>query len=265
MIGAGVKAAITDPSHPNVSWKWGKGSFDDLGKTQLPLCHDCHVRQEWRTEHCNACNRCVSGFDHHCIWLNNCIGDQNYRSFWTAMISATLFLGIMCVSGIVLTGVVIMYGEPKELLLPAIIFLTLSNIALIVPISTLLIFHLALVYNRMTTLEYIVAHLAYDRALDSAQEPPSFPDGSIFAPFPRCVDWVVFRPRRRRKGKIAPAPALSERPQKPADKVKFPAAPAETVESHVEEPKQRALEEGCRTPTTQLGPEDATSQPGSLR
>ena len=37
------------------------------------------------------------------------------------------------------------------------IALRLSNIALIVPISTLLIFHLALVYNRMTTLEYIVA------------------------------------------------------------------------------------------------------------
>ena len=35
--------------------------------------------------------------------------------------------------------------------------LRLLNIALLVPIFTLLIFHLALVNNRLTTLEYIMA------------------------------------------------------------------------------------------------------------
>ncbi|CAE7791931.1 ERF2 [Symbiodinium sp. CCMP2456] len=253
MIASGLKAALTDPSHPDVPWKWGKGSFDDLGKTELPLCHTCHVRQEFRTEHCNSCNRCVAGFDHHCIWLNNCIGDANYGSFWTAMVSATLFLVIMCVSGIVLIVVVILYGCPKELLLPALGFLLLLNIALLVPIFTLLIFHLALVNNRLTTLEYIMAHLDYDRALDGGKNPPLRPDGTHFRPFPRCVDWVVFRPRRRRKvnpalrpGKIAPAPP---QPQ-PSPKEKPP--PTETIAA--------PPEEGCPTPTTRQGTTEDASQ-----
>ena len=36
-------------------------------------CCDCVCR------HCRACDKCVSGFDHHCKWLNNCIGDRNYK------------------------------------------------------------------------------------------------------------------------------------------------------------------------------------------
>ena len=38
-------------------------------------CHLCGTPVTESSKHCKRCDRCVSGFDHHCIWLNNCIGD----------------------------------------------------------------------------------------------------------------------------------------------------------------------------------------------
>ena len=41
-------------------------------------CYYCQVRVHPTSKHCRACNKCVVGFDHHCIWLNNCVGERNY-------------------------------------------------------------------------------------------------------------------------------------------------------------------------------------------
>jgi hypothetical protein len=31
-------------------------------------------------------SRCVSDFDHHCIWINNCVGSKNYKIFYKMII-----------------------------------------------------------------------------------------------------------------------------------------------------------------------------------
>lgn len=41
-------------------------------------------------KHCRTCDKCVNGFDHHCIWLNTCVGKRNYRWFFMTILTALL-------------------------------------------------------------------------------------------------------------------------------------------------------------------------------
>jgi len=43
--------------------------------------------------------------------------------------------------------------------------------------------------------------------MEAESDAPTLQDGSRFSPLPRCVDWVVYRPRRSKKLKVAPQPA----------------------------------------------------------
>jgi len=41
---------------------------------------DCYYSYT-RRRHCQSCQKCVGGFDHHCYYLNTCICDNNYTQF----------------------------------------------------------------------------------------------------------------------------------------------------------------------------------------
>jgi hypothetical protein len=39
------------------------------------------VHKDTYTKHCHICLKCISDYDHHCIWINNCVGRINLNVF----------------------------------------------------------------------------------------------------------------------------------------------------------------------------------------
>jgi hypothetical protein len=60
--------------------------------SEYRICNICKVimRIEDKTEHCDECNICVVGMDHHCPWTSKCIGKGNITWFY-------IFVGSTCV------------------------------------------------------------------------------------------------------------------------------------------------------------------------
>ena len=59
--------------------------------SKIKFCVTCFVYRPPRTVHCNFCDNCVYGFDHHCKWLGTCVGALNYKKFiWFLIFLNTL-------------------------------------------------------------------------------------------------------------------------------------------------------------------------------
>lgn len=145
-------------------------------------CYLCQVDVGAKSKHCSACNKCVSNFDHHCRWLNNCVGSRNYKLFLHSVVSA--LLGVFLV--LVLSSYVFIefFLDPSKLRTDKhflgrnetwFLFLPLSPLrsaAAVIPslaavtivlsllssvlLCHLLCFHIYLMWNRLSTFEYIV-------------------------------------------------------------------------------------------------------------
>lgn len=63
-------------------------------------CDICGIEQDRETEHCEDCDVCIEGYDHHCPWMGKCIGKKNMRAFqlfnamWVMYVVFVLFAAI---------------------------------------------------------------------------------------------------------------------------------------------------------------------------
>lgn len=70
-------------------------------------CATCHFKKAARSKHCRVCNKCVSRFDHHCIWIKGCVGEKNYKWFLSFIASHSVlclwgtYVGLMAFWGII--------------------------------------------------------------------------------------------------------------------------------------------------------------------
>eukprot|EP00826_Nyctotherus_ovalis_P007232 TRINITY_DN11794_c0_g1_i2.p1 TRINITY_DN11794_c0_g1~~TRINITY_DN11794_c0_g1_i2.p1 ORF type:complete len:300 (-),score=1.37 TRINITY_DN11794_c0_g1_i2:642-1541(-) len=140
-----------------------------LETEELPfVCRLCKTHVLERTKHCGTCNRCVEGFDHHCIWINNCVGRKNYRLF----LFLILFVGVFCLLQLASSSIALATLHTRSHLLAdfynaselkmeilSYILLTicaLTQIALTVFILQLGFLHCWLIKHDLTTYDYVI-------------------------------------------------------------------------------------------------------------
>ncbi|XP_036951963.1 palmitoyltransferase ZDHHC1 [Acanthopagrus latus] len=185
-----VLAVSIDPADYNVRSKSDKGPVPVFDRSKhahvIENCHCylCQVDVGPKSKHCSACNKCVANFDHHCRWLNNCVGSRNYKLFLHSVISA--LLGVCLVLVVASYVFIEFFLDPSKLRTDKhflmmnetavwLVFLPvapLSSAAAVIPalaavtialgllssvlLCHLLCFHFYLMWNRLSTYEYIV-------------------------------------------------------------------------------------------------------------
>ena len=50
-------------------------------ETRIAYCSSCAIFRPPGTNHCQFCQHCVVGLDHHCNWMGNCISQKNMSTF----------------------------------------------------------------------------------------------------------------------------------------------------------------------------------------
>ncbi|CAH2324630.1 probable palmitoyltransferase ZDHHC1 [Pelobates cultripes] len=184
-------AVTINPADDNVRAKGSPGPLPvfDRNKHAHVIenmhCYICEVDVGPKSKHCSLCNKCVSNFDHHCKWLNNCVGGKNYWLFFNCLISG--FLGtfiLTIISSYVFAAYFIdpallrtnehfevsknltsvwyafLPSAPVETQAAAILALaaliSLMGFVTILLLGQLLCFHIYLLWEKLSTYEYIM-------------------------------------------------------------------------------------------------------------
>ncbi|XVF76656.1 hypothetical protein PTKIN_Ptkin13bG0284100 [Pterospermum kingtungense] len=123
---------------------------------ELRYCQKCSHFKPPRAHHCRVCKRCVLRMDHHCIWISNCVGHANYKVFFVFVVSAV----IACIYSLVLLVGSLTNDSQNDEQQNADSFriaYVVSGVLLVplsVALSVLLGWHIYLILQNKTTIEY---------------------------------------------------------------------------------------------------------------
>lgn len=60
--------------------------------TRLVYCSACELWRPRSAEHCDDCDVCCVGYDHHCPWTGKCIAAGNARYFYAFIASVVVIM-----------------------------------------------------------------------------------------------------------------------------------------------------------------------------
>lgn len=132
-------------------------------------CWVCETSVAQHSMHCKYCNKCISNFDHHCQWLNTCVGKHNYPYFYKTL---WYISGALLVHGLTSLAIAIdilahgtseqrandwLGGSNLKALVVAFcfVFVAFDTVAFFL-IAQLLLFHISLKREKLTTYQFIL-------------------------------------------------------------------------------------------------------------
>lgn len=160
-------------AHPSAT---SQSSSSNVEEADTKYCWVCQTNVYNQSMHCKYCDKCVGVFDHHCMWLNTCIGTENYRDFFRTVVWTFVFVSIHV--GTIATQLGLYFVDNRTIRRLASewfnadvdIVLVGINIGMLVftastafMVLQLLVFHIGLQREGVTTYQYIIRDTAEKR------------------------------------------------------------------------------------------------------
>jgi len=218
LVLAAYSATTCYPADPHIRRQDHGVQVNKEEDENLPYCPQCDSPVFARSKHCRACNKCVREFDHHCMWMNNCIGAENYKAFTVCIGSVAVMTANILGINVYLLIEFFVNSEAfeirwhdhflfqdveKEMALIPCLLLTLVNLPFFILDMQLVLLHIFLSRENVTTYEYI---MKIKRGSESSSELDQVGESDAQAAprkkirkLPRCLDWIVVDRKKMKK------------------------------------------------------------------
>jgi len=116
-------------------------------------CKWCGKYKPDRTHHCRVCRSCVLRMDHHCPWIYNCVGYFNYKYFFLMLFYSMWDCQLIMWTMAETVNKTIEIETPFLTMFVVIFAQTIASFLGLL-VTLFFLFHIWLIINAMTTIEF---------------------------------------------------------------------------------------------------------------